>query len=395
MLEAEETKHPVKLTREELYHLVWESPLTHLAKQYGITGTGLAKICHRLNIPYPPPGHWVRKALGKKLVRVPLPDGDETTPPDVVIRPTSPSRAGPTLSPEMQAEIDRLRTEGAAMAVPLRLVKPHPIVAAWLADRERRIQEARLERDSWRRSHFTPAPFDEKERRRHRILDALFKELQHHDGEVLEDNSRQLAVKMLGERIEFQLREKFKQVRRVPTEDEKRRYTVNKNGFMQELQPTGTLVFAIKTYLADGLRREWLETKDAPMEGLLPAIVATFLLAAPLLVEERRKREEEARQYQLAEQRRHEREQRQKLESNRLRRFMEFAEQWQDVRLAREFLTALRTNEIDAKRNIGGKTTLKWVAWVEASLLRADPLEHGAAALFREIAEVDAWTYHD
>ena len=35
------------LSREELYSQVWTMPISRLAAQYGITGTGLAKICAR------------------------------------------------------------------------------------------------------------------------------------------------------------------------------------------------------------------------------------------------------------------------------------------------------------------------------------------------------------
>jgi hypothetical protein len=35
---------------------------------------------------------------------------------------------------------------------------------------------------------------------------------------------------------------------------------------MQELQPTGVLIFAIKTWLADGMRHEWKDHPDKPLE---------------------------------------------------------------------------------------------------------------------------------
>jgi hypothetical protein len=38
-------RQPVTLSREAPYDQVWASPMMRLAEQYGITGTGLAKIC--------------------------------------------------------------------------------------------------------------------------------------------------------------------------------------------------------------------------------------------------------------------------------------------------------------------------------------------------------------
>ena len=52
MTETEGRKQPVTVTREELYRQVWETAMSRLAEQYGISGNGLAKICDRLKVPY-------------------------------------------------------------------------------------------------------------------------------------------------------------------------------------------------------------------------------------------------------------------------------------------------------------------------------------------------------
>jgi hypothetical protein len=52
-------------------------------------------------------------------------------------------------------------------------------------------------------------------------------------------------------------------------------------------------VFAIKTYLGNGLRSEWLETGERILEDLLPDIIAGILAAVPYLAERTRKQEEE------------------------------------------------------------------------------------------------------
>jgi hypothetical protein len=62
-----------KLTREELYEMVWTTPMMRLAGQFGISDVALAKTCRRLNIPRPGRGYWARLAAGEKLKRAPLP----------------------------------------------------------------------------------------------------------------------------------------------------------------------------------------------------------------------------------------------------------------------------------------------------------------------------------
>ena len=66
------------------------------------------------------------------------------------------------------------------------------------------------------------------------------------------------------------------------TDDEKRFRSPGDNGWKKELVPTGWLVFEIKTWQwPDVLPRQWLESEKQPMDGMLPAIVATFIAAGP------------------------------------------------------------------------------------------------------------------
>ena len=62
-----------KLTREELYALVWDRPMTRLAKEFGLSDVALHKICRKHEIPTPPLGYWAKKAHGKPVTNTPLP----------------------------------------------------------------------------------------------------------------------------------------------------------------------------------------------------------------------------------------------------------------------------------------------------------------------------------
>ncbi len=61
-----------KLSREELFALVWERPATEVARELGISDVALGKLCRRLQVPKPPRGYWARVASGKKPRRPPL-----------------------------------------------------------------------------------------------------------------------------------------------------------------------------------------------------------------------------------------------------------------------------------------------------------------------------------
>jgi hypothetical protein len=63
----------ITLTRQQLYDMVWSKPMSTLAKEFGITDSGLAKRCRAVDVPIPYRGYWARKAAGQKPPQLPLP----------------------------------------------------------------------------------------------------------------------------------------------------------------------------------------------------------------------------------------------------------------------------------------------------------------------------------
>jgi hypothetical protein len=58
------------LTRQELYDLVWSTPMIKLAEQFGLSDVGLTKICDRHRVPTPPRGYWAKKDAGKPVKQI-------------------------------------------------------------------------------------------------------------------------------------------------------------------------------------------------------------------------------------------------------------------------------------------------------------------------------------
>jgi hypothetical protein len=71
------TSERIRLTRAELYEKVWATPMRTLAKEFGMSDVGLAKICRKHNIPVPPVGFWRKKETGYKVNRPRLPASKE------------------------------------------------------------------------------------------------------------------------------------------------------------------------------------------------------------------------------------------------------------------------------------------------------------------------------
>lgn len=53
--------------RQKLFDEIWATPITKLAKEYGLSDVGLRKICLALDMPLPPRGYWAKLAAGKAI----------------------------------------------------------------------------------------------------------------------------------------------------------------------------------------------------------------------------------------------------------------------------------------------------------------------------------------
>jgi hypothetical protein len=59
-------------SRQELYELVWSTPILQLAERFGISDRGLAKTCQRFHIAVPGRGYWAKVEAGQPATKTPL-----------------------------------------------------------------------------------------------------------------------------------------------------------------------------------------------------------------------------------------------------------------------------------------------------------------------------------
>src|SRR5205814_1316099 len=72
--QARADARPMTLDRQALFRRVWKKPVETLARAWGLSGPGLAKVCRRLQIPVPPRGFWAKTQHGQRMRRPPLPE---------------------------------------------------------------------------------------------------------------------------------------------------------------------------------------------------------------------------------------------------------------------------------------------------------------------------------
>ena len=116
----------IRLTRQELYNLVWSEPVWTLAKRYGFSDVWLAKICKKHNIPRPPRGYWARKQAGQRVTQTPLPKKNIDT--NIEIHTKTGDHISSNDKKTFLQEVGLTRQTMKMPAVPDSLVNPHPLV---------------------------------------------------------------------------------------------------------------------------------------------------------------------------------------------------------------------------------------------------------------------------
>ncbi|MGA9892843.1 MAG: hypothetical protein WBQ55_10915, partial [Xanthobacteraceae bacterium] len=195
---------------EDLYRQMWQTPASRLCAQYGISGRGLKKICHRLSVPSPPRGYWARLAAGQRTKQTPLPDAAPGIPLQATIAPSPPAApVAPALEPENAEQLRTARTAVTEVTVPAKLNRLHPVIAAWIARHQREIAH---DQSVWGR--VITKPFTSFERRQQRILSSLFKAAEKLGYKVKGEAPQEVSLETGRSTIAFKLRERIKQVRR-------------------------------------------------------------------------------------------------------------------------------------------------------------------------------------
>jgi hypothetical protein len=106
-------------TREQFYELVWSKPMTHLAKEFAISDVALHKICKKHGIPNPPLGWWAKKAAGKKVKQMTLPEAKPGASDRITIADGDLSRESSTLASAREQARIRASEGGDDQVAPL------------------------------------------------------------------------------------------------------------------------------------------------------------------------------------------------------------------------------------------------------------------------------------
>ena len=382
---------PRSVTREELYQLVWQTPMNRLAEEFGVSGNGLAKICDRLDVPYPSRGYWAKKEAGKAAVVFKLLPRKEGVPEQTDIYPTPPK---PVPKPEIAEAAEAAAEKVGGIVVPVGLDALHPRVKVWrkehkAAHEERRREARRDGPNSW----FARSPLPdlaERDLYRFRVTSALFQAVEK-AGAKIESSPITGKVTFLvdGHAVECSIVEKL--IKSLKQYKDQGNWTAYPNHHQHGLESSGYLRVSIGTYLGGG-KTEWVETEKKSIGDLLPAIVGTIMAAGPFLESRKQEREERERKRQEEEARRYKERERLELDSRRWAKFSEFAANWSERHQLLCFLEEVEKRAaVEEEAGSGDISRSDWIKWARERVEALDPFNGGVAGMFDAIAKVPRW----
>ena len=292
------TQTRIRLTRAELYEKVWATPVRTIAKEFGMSDVGLAKICRKHDIPIPPLGYWRKTETGHKTAPSPLPpakNGPETL--DIYVRerlapelarlaaePVPEIAIPPELSHALVVRTEKLLAQGKEtdkkLIVPKNGVLPHLLVSR------------------------------EQIPRSLRIMNALFLALEERGHSVSWSKEEEAALTLAvdGETVRFCVLEITESVRHVLTPNEQ------KHPWMApkwDYKLTGKLQFRVDNLpYSAGIRGTWSDGKCQRLEKCVGDFIIGLRVAAAAIKKNRQETEERERRWE--EERKQKEEQRRK-----------------------------------------------------------------------------------
>jgi hypothetical protein len=239
------------LSRQELYDLIWSSPVTKVASEFGVSDVAVHKRCIKLYVPRPTCGYWAKIAAGHKPRKKPLP----------------PSAA------EVFEQMAQ-RSVGKILALPKNGAPLHPLASELLdvlsktkPDFQKRV---RLRTPSLPEVNISKSLAERVAQAFHVILhgvEPLGIFFQKFQGKY-----KSGYFKRGYERLYFYIDEML--VDRFGVERMVQSWEWRESGV-----PSGRLAFTYKTQLyGQGEEKQWTETKSVSLERLLPQIVSGIRL---------------------------------------------------------------------------------------------------------------------
>ncbi len=389
------------VSREELYEMVWKTPMVKLAKEFGLSDVALAKTCRRHNVPRPPRGYWTKLDAGKKVERIPLPREKD----DMKIRLVYHEHVDTSHSEK--PDISHLLVDVMPIIEYERQPENRVEVPEMLESTNRLIRHTRAvlrsgRPDKYNRVSGSPpdcldiSVFKSGIDRACCLMHALVERLKHH--RIVIDTSTEYpnrsSMIILDERVDFSLKQRSKQILHVLTPEDERE--MKRRSFFEpdkyDYLPRDEMTLKITNVpwrFTGHVIQEYRDTSKLRIEQRLNEFIISAVSVAALMKEDRKLK---AKENELrAEERRKSLEQQRKqaIEEARQKQLGEQASAWHQAEKIRQYVAAVREyTPLETDYDIE-----EWATWALEHADALDPILKGHP--WTEEVGIDEWRYRD
>jgi hypothetical protein len=316
----------MKITREELYEMVWAEPMISICKKYGLSDNGLRKHCKKLNIPTPPVGYWEKLKHGKNPEKSPLPkekaesiQSTELCEREIML--TQP----PDRRKIRESEIEN--GDISVFKVPEVLYAKDSLIIDTIERRRMDSENSYIRKNPFKVKTGPPLDVKVSDKSLHRalaIFETIIKALRSRGGDVkVKDNITYAVIN--SEEIQINITEKKKQI--PNTED---------NLSLFNHIPSGYLIFNIlyKSWQKDTFN----DTAHTKLEDKIISIIANLEVRAEKIKEERIETERRRIEQEKQEKLRQEFKEKQEAEKKEFKSLFRMAEQLHKTQILRQYI---------------------------------------------------------
>lgn len=349
----------VKLTRQELYNLVWSKPMTKLALEYNISYIDLREIYKKNDIPIPLLGHWQKIQFNKNVKVIPFPKDFKGENSITLNSGEAKEYTGIKNFDKLLKEITDDTT--LSFNVSDKLSNPDKLISE---AKEDFATKAKQEYGTYRGITTTSngiisisvAP--KNCNRALRIMDKIIKLLKQRGHNVVVKSNTTIVV-IKEEEIKIRLREKLK---RITIPDAK--YSWNNTDYV----PTGILSFKIDEYP----EKEFNDTNNITLEEQLPKILTKLELISKKIKRDNEDREIRHQEYLKKREIEEAIKKRHVNEIENFKKLLENSERWKKATDLRNFIHELENKAI--KENTLSEELSNWIKWSNDKADWFDPL---------------------
>ena len=368
------------ITREELYVLVWENPLSKLSKKYNLSDNGLRKVCKKLDIPLPKNGHWQKIQFNKKVIKEKLP-ANNTVDDSVTLIFRDDSE---TIINGEGNELNQLTKEIKStlqniIIFPEKLTKPTQLIID--AKNDLKTKEPSyyhnirgLLNTSSGIINITVAP--ENVKRALLFMDVFIKAIQKRGHTIIVKEGTKIVIDSI--ELSIGLRERLK-----------RKIVKGTYYDSTELYPSNILSFTLDVYPA----KEWTDTNTSKLEDKIPNIIAKLELQAVKEKQDAIEREIRHIEYERERKIEEDLEIKRNFELKEFKGLFQKANRWHQAEILRKYIA-----EVENKAKINNSLTeeiTNWLKWANDKVEWYDPFTEKQDETFnkvnRETLEYKRW----